>query len=334
MQENSSSIDIASINEKIERESAFVDILTNEMKKVIVGQKHMVERLLIGLLGQGHILLEGVPGLAKTLAINTLSKAVQGSFSRIQFTPDLLPADVVGTLIFNMKENDFSIKKGPIFANFVLADEINRAPAKVQSALLEAMQEKQVTIGEETFVLDRPFLVMATQNPVEQEGTYPLPEAQVDRFMLKTVIEYPEMADEQLIVRANLKGAFEQVNPVVSLEQISRAQLAVRDVYMDEKIEKYILDIVFATRFPEKYNLPDIKPLISFGASPRGSINLATAAKCYAFIKRRGYVIPEDVRAVVQDVLRHRVGITYEAEAEDITSEDIITKIVNEIEVP
>ena len=334
MQENSSSIDIASINEKIERESAFVDILTSEMKKVIVGQKHMVERLLIGLLGQGHILLEGVPGLAKTLAINTLSKAVHGSFSRIQFTPDLLPADVVGTMIYNMKLNDFSIKKGPIFANFVLADEINRAPAKVQSALLEAMQEKQVTIGEETFVLDRPFLVMATQNPVEQEGTYPLPEAQVDRFMLKTVIKYPEMSDEQLIIRSNLKGSFEQVNPVVSLEQIQRAQAAVREVYMDEKIEKYILDIVFATRFPEKYNLADLKPLINFGASPRGSINMATAAKCYAFIKRRGYVIPEDVRAVVEDVLRHRIGITYEAEAENITSEDIINKIVNEIEVP
>jgi len=334
MQENSSSVDIASINEKIERESAFVDILTGEMKKVIVGQKHMVERLLIGLLGQGHILLEGVPGLAKTLAINTLAKAVHGSFSRIQFTPDLLPADVVGTLIYNMKLNDFSIKKGPIFANFVLADEINRAPAKVQSALLEAMQEKQVTIGDETFVLDRPFLVMATQNPVEQEGTYPLPEAQVDRFMLKTVIKYPEMSEEQLIIRSNLKGSFEQVNPVVSLEQIARAQSAVREVYMDEKIEKYILDIVFATRFPEKYNLPDLKPLINFGASPRGSINMATAAKCYAFIKRRGYVIPEDVRAVVEDVLRHRIGITYEAEAENITSEDIINKIVNEIEVP
>ena len=334
MQENSSSVDIASINEKIERESAFVDILTGEMKKVIVGQKHMVERLLIGLLGQGHILLEGVPGLAKTLAINTLAKAVHGSFSRIQFTPDLLPADVVGTLIYNMKLNDFSIKKGPIFANFVLADEINRAPAKVQSALLEAMQEKQVTIGDETFVLDRPFLVMATQNPVEQEGTYPLPEAQVDRFMLKTVIKYPEMSEEQLIIRSNLKGSFEQVNPVVSLEQIARAQSAVREVYMDEKIEKYILDIVFATRFPEKYNLPDLKPLINFGASPRGSINMATAAKCYAFIKRRGYVIPEDVRAVVEDVLRHRIGITYEAEAENITSEDIISKIINEVEVP
>jgi MoxR-like ATPase len=334
MQENNSSVDIASINEKIERESAFVDILSSEMKKVIVGQKHMVERLLIGLLGQGHILLEGVPGLAKTLAINTLSQAVQGSFSRIQFTPDLLPADVVGTLIYNMKLNDFSIKKGPIFANFVLADEINRAPAKVQSALLEAMQEKQVTIGEETFVLDRPFLVMATQNPVEQEGTYPLPEAQVDRFMLKTVIKYPEMADEQMIIRANLKGSFEKVNPVVSLEQIARAQQAVREVYMDEKIEKYILDIVFATRFPEKYGLESLKPLINFGASPRGSINLATAAKCYAFIKRRGYVVPEDVRAIVHDVLRHRIGITYEAEAENVTSEDIINKIVNEIEVP
>lgn len=334
MQENQSSIDIASINEKIERESAFVDILSSEMKKVIVGQKHMVERLLIGLLGQGHILLEGVPGLAKTLAINTLAKAVHGSFSRIQFTPDLLPADVVGTLIYNMKLNDFSIKKGPIFANFVLADEINRAPAKVQSALLEAMQEKQVTIGEETFRLDRPFLVMATQNPVEQEGTYPLPEAQVDRFMLKTVIKYPEMNEEQLIIRANLKEGFEEIRPVVSLEQIARAQQAVREVYMDEKIEKYILDIVFATRFPEKYNLESLKPLISFGASPRGSINLATAAKCYAFIKRRGYVVPEDVRAIVHDVLRHRVGITYEAEAENVTSEDIINKIVNEIEVP
>lgn len=334
MQEHNSSIDISNINEKIEKESAFVDLLSNEMRKVIIGQKHMVERLLIGLLGQGHILLEGVPGLAKTLAINTLSKAVHGTFSRIQFTPDLLPADVVGTMIYNMKVNDFSIKKGPIFANFVLADEINRAPAKVQSALLEAMQEKQVTIGEETFILDKPFLVMATQNPVEQEGTYPLPEAQVDRFMLKTVIKYPELGEEQLIIRSNLKDAFEQVNPVVSLEQIHRAQMAVREVYMDEKIEKYILDLVFATRFPERYNLPDLKPLISFGASPRGSINLATAAKCYAFIKRRGYVIPEDVRAVVLDVLRHRVGITYEAEAEDITSEDIINKVVNEIEVP
>ncbi|MDC3260424.1 MoxR family ATPase [Winogradskyella sp.] len=332
--EETNTIDIKSINEKIEKESAFVDLLTLEMNKVIVGQKHMVERLLIGLLGQGHILLEGVPGLAKTLAINTLSKAVDGSFSRIQFTPDLLPADVVGTLIYNIKENDFSIKKGPIFANFVLADEINRAPAKVQSALLEAMQEKQVTIGDETFILDKPFLVMATQNPVEQEGTYPLPEAQVDRFMLKTVIDYPKKNEEQLIMRANLRGSWDKVNPVVSVKQILKAQEAVREVYMDDKIEKYILDIIFATRYPENYNLSDLKGLISFGASPRGSINLATAAKCYAFIKRRGYVIPEDVRAVVHDVLRHRIGITYEAEAENITSEDIINKIVNVIEVP
>jgi len=334
MEETSVSIDIGVLNEKIEKESAFVDILTMEMNKVIIGQKHMIERLLIGLLGQGHILLEGVPGLAKTLAINTLSQAVHGSFSRIQFTPDLLPADVIGTLIYNMKLNDFSIKKGPIFANFVLADEINRAPAKVQSALLEAMQEKQVTIGEITYKLDQPFLVMATMNPIEQEGTYPLPEAQMDRFMLKTVIKYPQMQDEQLIVRQNLKGAFDKINPVVTLDQIYRAQAAVREVYMDEKIEKYILDIVFATRNPEKYNLSDLKPLINYGASPRGSINLAIAAKCYAFIKRRGYVIPEDVRAVVHDVLRHRIGITYEAEAENITSEDLINKIVNQIEVP
>jgi len=334
MEENNTTVDIASINKKIEKESAFVDLLTLEMGKVIVGQKHMVERLLIGLLGQGHILLEGVPGLAKTLAINTLSQAVAGSFSRIQFTPDLLPADVVGTMIYNIKANDFTIKKGPVFANFVLADEINRAPAKVQSALLEAMQEKQVTIGDETFILDKPFLVMATQNPVEQEGTYPLPEAQVDRFMLKTIIDYPKIEDEQQIVRANLKGAFEKIKPVVTVEQILSAQAAVREVYMDEKIEKYILDIVFATRYPEKYRLAELKPLISFGASPRGSINLATAAKCYAFIKRRGYVIPEDVRAVVYDVLRHRIGITYEAEAENVTSEDIISKIVNVIEVP
>ena len=332
--EETSAIDIKSINEKIEKESAFVDLLTLEMNKVIIGQKHMVERLLIGLLGQGHILLEGVPGLAKTLAISSLSKAIDASFSRIQFTPDLLPADVVGTLIYNVKENDFSIKKGPIFANFILADEINRAPAKVQSALLEAMQEKQVTIGDETYILDKPFLVMATQNPVEQEGTYPLPEAQVDRFMLKTIIDYPKMDDEQLIMRANLKEGFEKINPVVSVKQILNAQSAVREVYMDEKIEKYILDIVFATRYPEKFKLAELKPLISFGASPRGSINLANAAKCYAFIKRRGYVIPEDVRAVVHDVLRHRIGITYEAEAENVTSEDIINKIVNEIEVP
>jgi len=334
MEEQTQSIDIKAINEKIEKESAFVELLALEINKVIVGQKHMIERLLIGLLGQGHILLEGVPGLAKTLAINTLSQAVTGAFSRIQFTPDLLPADVIGTLIYNMKANDFTIKKGPIFANFVLADEINRAPAKVQSALLEAMQEKQVTIGDETFSLDKPFLVMATQNPVEQEGTYPLPEAQVDRFMLKTVIDYPKLEDEQQIVRSNLKGAFEKIKPVVSIKEILKAQKSVREVYMDEKIEKYLLDIIFATRYPERYNLDDLKPLISFGASPRGSINLAKAAKCYAFIKHRGYVIPEDVRAVVLDVLRHRVGLTYEAEAENITSEDIINKIVNVIEVP
>jgi MoxR-like ATPase len=334
MEDNTAALDIRAINEKIERESAFVDLLVMEMNKVIVGQKYMIERLLIGLLGQGHILLEGVPGLAKTLAINTLSQAVHGSFSRIQFTPDLLPADVVGTMIYNIKQNEFSIKKGPIFANFVLADEINRAPAKVQSALLEAMQEKQVTIGEQTFKLEKPFLVMATQNPVEQEGTYPLPEAQVDRFMLKAVIDYPKIDDERLVIRQNLKGSFEKVNQVVSLDQILRAQQAVREVYMDEKIEKYILDIIFATRYPEKYNLASLKPLISFGSSPRGSINLAIASKCYAFIKRRGYVIPEDVRAVVHDVLRHRIGVTYEAEAENVTSMDIINKIVNQIEVP
>jgi MoxR-like ATPase len=327
-------VDVRAINEKIERESAFIDILTLEMNKVIVGQKQMIESLLIGLIGNGHILLEGVPGLAKTLAINTLSKAIQASFSRVQFTPDLLPADVVGTMIYNMKENDFMIKKGPIFANFVLADEINRAPAKVQSALLEAMQERQITIGDTTFKLEEPFLVMATQNPVEQEGTYPLPEAQVDRFMLKVVIDYPKLQDEQIIMRQNLSGGFATVNPVVSVAQILKAREVANEVYMDEKIEKYILDIIFATRYPDKYNLPKLKDLISFGASPRGSINLAKAAKCYAFIKRRGYVIPEDVRAVVFDVLRHRIGITYEAEAENVTSVDIINSIINEIEVP
>ena len=334
MEEINTSVDIRAINEKIEKESAFIDLVNLEMNKVIVGQKFMIERLLIGLLGNGHILLEGVPGLAKTLAINTLSKTVKGSFSRIQFTPDLLPADVIGTMIYNMKENDFSIKKGPVFANFVLADEINRAPAKVQSALLEAMQEHQVTIGDTTFKLPEPFLVMATQNPIEQEGTYPLPEAQIDRFMLKTVIDYPKLDEEQSIMRNNLKGNFEKVNAVVSLKEILNARNAVQEVYMDEKIEKYILNIVFATRYPDEYRLPDLNPLISFGASPRGSINLAMAAKCYAFIKRRGYVIPEDVRAIVHDVLRHRIGITYEAEAENITSVDIINKIVNEIEVP
>ncbi len=328
------SIDISQINEKIERESVFVEALSREMSKVIIGQKNMIDSLLIGLLGQGHILLEGVPGLAKTLSINTLSKAVKGTFSRIQFTPDLLPADVIGTMTYNIKQNEFSIKKGPIFANFVLADEINRAPAKVQSALLEAMQEKQVTIGDTTFVLDKPFLVMATQNPVEQEGTYPLPEAQVDRFMLKVIIDYPKLNEEQFIMRNNLAGEKTEINQVVNLEQVLRAQQVVQEVYMDEKIEKYILDIIFATRYPEKYNLPDLKPLINFGASPRGSINLAMASKCHAFIRRRGYVIPEDVRAVVFDVLRHRIGVTYEAEAENINSVEIINKIVNTIEVP
>jgi MoxR-like ATPase len=327
-------VDIKAINEKIEKESAFVDLLTLEMKKVIVGQKQMVDRLLIGLLGKGHILLEGVPGLAKTLAINTLSQAVKGRFSRIQFTPDLLPADVVGTMIYNIKQNDFSIKKGPVFANFVLADEINRAPAKVQSALLEAMQEKQVTIGDTTFKLQAPFLVMATQNPVEQEGTYPLPEAQVDRFMLKTVIDYPKLDEEQLIVRNNLNSNITNIKAVVTTKQIISAQETIKEVYMDEKIETYILNLVFATRYPENYNLESIKPLISFGASPRGSINLATAAKCHAFLKHRGYVIPEDVRAVIFDVLRHRIGLTYEAEAENVTSEDLITQIINEVEVP
>ncbi len=334
MENTSKTIDIRALNEKIEIESAFIDLLRNEVNKVIVGQKHMIDRLLIGLLGNGHILLEGVPGLAKTLAINTLAKAVDGSFSRVQFTPDLLPADIIGTMIYNMKVNDFTIKKGPIFANFVLADEINRAPAKVQSALLEAMQEHQVTIGDETFKLPEPFLVMATQNPIEQEGTYPLPEAQMDRFMLKTVIDYPSQIEEQQIMKAHLNKSWEKVSPVVSLKQILSARKSVQEVYMDEKIEKYILDIIFATRYPEKFGLNSLKNLISFGASPIGTINLATAAKCYAFIKRRGYVIPEDVRAIVHDVLRHRIGVTYEAEAENITSVDIINTIINEIEVP
>lgn len=327
-------VDIKAINEKIEKESAFIDLLTLEINKVIVGQKDMVERLLIGLLGRGHVLLEGVPGLAKTLAINTLSQAVKGQFSRVQFTPDLLPADVIGTMIYNIKENDFTIKKGPVFANFVLADEINRAPAKVQSALLEAMQEKQVTIGDTTFKLPAPFLVMATQNPVEQEGTYPLPEAQVDRFMLKTVIDYPKLEEEQIIVRSNLKNTQEKIKPVVTTKQIQTAQETVREIYMDEKIEKYILNLVFATRYPDRYNLSSIKPLINFGASPRGSINLATASKCHAFLKHRGYVIPEDVRAVIYDILRHRIGLTYEAEAENVTTEDLISQIINEVEVP
>lgn len=334
MEDKNNTMDIKAINEKVAEESAFVDMLTMEINKVIVGQKDMVERLIIGLLGRGHILLEGVPGLAKTLAINTLSQAVKGSFSRIQFTPDLLPADVVGTMIYNIKENEFSIKKGPVFANFVLADEINRAPAKVQSALLEAMQEKQVTIGDTTFKLPQPFLVMATQNPVEQEGTYPLPEAQVDRFMLKAVIDYPKISDEQQIVRNNLSQTSEKVKAVVNVKQILAAQETVGMVYMDEKIEKYILDLIFATRYPEQYQLEKIKPLISFGASPRGSINLATASKCHAFLKHRGYVIPEDVRAVIYDVLRHRIGLTYEAEAENITTEDLIGQIINEVVVP
>ena len=325
---------IDSINKKIEKESSFIDLLTMEINKVIIGQKEMIDRLLIGLLGRGHILLEGVPGLAKTLAINTLSQSVKGSFSRIQFTPDLLPADVVGTMIYNIKENDFSIKKGPVFANFILADEINRAPAKVQSALLEAMQEKQVTIGDNTFNLPSPFLVMATQNPVEQEGTYPLPEAQIDRFMLKVVIDYPKIDEEQLIIKSNLTNSKEKVKSIVSTKQIEKAQNLISEIYMDEKIEKYILDLVFATRFPENYSLGSIKPLISFGASPRGSINLAIASKCYAFLQHRGYVIPEDVRSVIYDVLRHRIGLTYEAEAENVSTEDLLSKIINQVEVP
>ena len=325
---------IDSINKKIEKESSFIDLLTMEINKVIIGQKEMIDRLLIGLLGRGHILLEGVPGLAKTLAINTLSQSVKGSFSRIQFTPDLLPADVVGTMIYNIKENDFSIKKGPVFANFILADEINRAPAKVQSALLEAMQEKQVTIGDNTFNLPSPFLVMATQNPVEQEGTYPLPEAQVDRFMLKVVIDYPKIDQEQLIIKSNLSNTKEKVKSIITTKQIETAQNLISEIYMDEKIEKYILDLVFATRYPENYSLDSIKPLISFGASPRGSINLAIASKCYAFLQHRGYVIPEDVRSVIYDVLRHRIGLTYEAEAENVSSEDLISKIINQVEVP
>ena len=327
-------VDVKKINEKIEKESAFVDLLKSEMRKVIVGQNSMIDRLLIGLLGKGHILLEGVPGLAKTLAINTLSKAISGSYSRIQFTPDLLPADVIGTQLYNVKQSKFSVKKGPVFANFVLADEINRAPAKVQSALLEAMQEKQVTIGDKSFKLDEPFLVMATQNPIDQEGTYPLPEAQVDRFMLKTIISYPNVEDEKSIMRANLQNSLSSVKSVVTLKKIMTAQKTVREVYMDEKVESYILEIIFATRYPEKYGLSNLKPLISFGASPRGSINLALASKCYAFINRRGFVIPDDIRSVVYDVLQHRIGISYEAEAENLSSVDIIKSIIDKIEVP
>ncbi|MGB0839713.1 MAG: AAA family ATPase [Chitinophagales bacterium] len=326
--------DIAALNERIQIESAFVDTLTNEMGKVIIGQKYMIERLLLGLLSKGHILLEGVPGLAKTLAINTLSKAVQADFSRIQFTPDLLPADLIGTLIYNQNENRFTVKKGPVFANFILADEINRAPGKVQSALLEAMQERQITIGDTTFKLEEPFLVMATQNPLEQEGTYALPEAQLDRFMLKLIIDYPTYEDEQHIMRMNVNQSFGKIQPILTKSALLRARKVVREVYMDEKIERYILDIVFASRNPEKYKLGKLKPLISYGGSPRASINLALAAKAYAFIKRRGYVIPEDVRNICYDVLRHRIGITYEAEAENITSEDIIKDILNAVEVP
>ena len=325
---------INEINERVQQEATFIEVLKFEINKVIVGQDKMIDRLLIGLLGKGHILLEGVPGLAKTLAINTLSKAINANFSRIQFTPDLLPADVIGTMIYNMQENKFEVKKGPIFANLVLADEINRAPAKVQSALLEAMQERQVTIGEETYKLEEPFLVMATQNPVEQEGTYPLPEAQVDRFMLKTIIDYPTQKEELEIMRRNLQGDMTQIQAVTSVYQILKARQIVKDIYIDPKIEQYILDIVFATRYPERYGLDDMKPLINFGASPRASINLATASKAYAFINKRGFVIPEDVRAMVHDVLRHRIGLTYEAEAENMTTEDIINKILNAVEVP
>ncbi|MEQ9263370.1 MAG: MoxR family ATPase [Owenweeksia sp.] len=329
-----SATDIRELNEKIEQESAFVDLLLREINKSIIGQKKMLERLLLALLGNGHILLEGVPGLAKTLAINSLAKAIDADFSRVQFTPDLLPSDVIGTQIYNMQQNEFAIKKGPIFANFVLADEINRAPAKVQSALLEAMQERQITIGNETFKLPEPFLVLATQNPVEQEGTYPLAEAQSDRFMLKTVITYPKQEDERLIMRQNLQGNYQPIQPVISTATILKARNTIREVYMDEKIEKYILDIIFATRKPEDFRMPSLKPLINFGASPRGSINLAQGARVYAFLKRRGYVIPEDVRAVAEDVLRHRIGITYEAEAENVSSEDIINQILDHVEVP
>jgi len=328
------SIDIRELNERIEKQSGFVTNLVTGMNQVIVGQKHLIESLLIGLLSDGHVLLEGVPGLAKTKAIKTLSQLVDAKFSRIQFTPDLLPADVIGTMIYSQKDEKFMVEKGPVFANFVLADEINRAPAKVQSALLEAMQERQVTIGKSTFELPKPFLVLATQNPIEQEGTYPLPEAQVDRFMLKVIIDYPKLEEEKLIIRQQISGADESVRPVISTEDISKAREVVRQVYLDEKIEQYIADIVFATRYPEKYSLKDISDYIEFGASPRASINLALASRANAFIKHRGYVIPEDVRAVAYDVLRHRIGLTYEAEANNVTSEEIISKIINKVEVP
>ena len=327
-------IDIRELNERIERQSAFVTNLTTGMDQVIVGQKHLVESLLIGLLSDGHVLLEGVPGLAKTLAIKTLASLIDAQYSRIQFTPDLLPADVIGTMVYSQKDETFQVKRGPVFANFVLADEINRAPAKVQSALLEAMQERQVTIGKETFKLPEPFLVLATQNPIEQEGTYPLPEAQVDRFMLKVVIDYPKLEEEKLIIRQNINGDKLNVKPILKADEIIEARKVVRQVYLDEKIEKYIVDIVFATRYPEKYDLKELKDMIGFGGSPRASINLALAARSYAFIKRRGYVIPEAVRAVAHDVLRHRIGLTYEAEASNMTSDEIVSKILNKVEVP
>ena len=328
------SIDIRELNERIEKQSGFVTNLVTGLNQVIVGQKHLIESLLIGLLSDGHVLLEGVPGLAKTKAIKTLSQLVDAKFSRIQFTPDLLPADVIGTMIYSQKDEKFMVEQGPVFANFVLADEINRAPAKVQSALLEAMQERQVTIGKTTFDLPKPFLVLATQNPIEQEGTYPLPEAQVDRFMLKVIIDYPKLEEEKLIIRQQITGSDDTVRPVVSTEDITKAREVVRQVYIDEKIEQYIADIVFATRYPEKYGLKDIKDYIEFGASPRASINLALASRANAFIKHRGYVIPEDVRSVAYDVLRHRIGLTYEAEANNVTSEEIISKIINKVEVP
>ena len=327
-------IDIRELNERIERQSSFVTNLTAGMDQIIVGQKHLVESLLIGLLSDGHVLLEGVPGLAKTLAIKTLASLIDAQYSRVQFTPDLLPADVIGTMVYSQKDETFQVKKGPVFANFVLADEINRAPAKVQSAMLEAMQERQVTIGTETFPLPEPFLVLATQNPIEQEGTYPLPEAQVDRFMLKVVIDYPKMEEEKMIIRQNINGDKFNVKPILKAQEIIEARKVVRQVYLDEKIERYIVDIVFATRYPEKYDLKELKDMIGFGGSPRASINLALAARTYAFIKRRGYVIPEDVRAVAHDVLRHRIGLTYEAEASNLTSDEIISKILNKVEVP
>jgi MoxR-like ATPase len=326
--------DIRILNEKIEKESAFVDIIRMEMNKVIVGQRHLTDSLLIGLLANGHILLEGVPGLAKTLAIKSLASIIDAKFSRIQFTPDLLPADLIGTMIYSQKKEEFIVKKGPVFANFILADEINRSPAKVQSALLEAMQERQITIGESTFKLAEPFLVLATQNPIEQEGTYPLPEAQIDRFMLKVLIDYPTIEEEKMIIRENLVKDFPKANSALSIEDIVRARNVVREVYMDEKIENYILNIVFASRYPEKYGLPKFKSMISYGASPRASINLALAAKAFAFIRRRGYVIPEDIRTICSDVMRHRIGLTYEAEAENITQDHIITEILNVVEVP